>query len=66
MTVGISGGDIAHTASELFPDLKLILTSGYPDGEIRDITDQGDRWNFIRKPYRKKELADILAKVLSP
>lgn len=63
---GISGGDIAQTASELFPDLKLILTSGYPDGEIRDITDQGDRWNFIRKPYRKKELADMFAKVLAP
>jgi len=62
---GISGGDIAHTASELFPDLKLILASGYPDGEIRDITDRDDRWNFICKPYRKKELADIFARVLA-
>ena len=34
---GISGADLANEAYGLYPNLKMILTSGYPDGEFGDV-----------------------------
>jgi PAS domain S-box-containing protein len=60
----MSGPDIVDEARRLIPGLKVILTSGYPDHEINELVpDHKRRW-FIRKPYRRSELAELLEKVL--
>jgi PAS domain S-box-containing protein len=61
---GISGPDIAGEARIMMPKLKIVFTSGYPDGEVNNLGyDDENPW-FIRKPYRKSELAELLIKVL--
>jgi PAS domain S-box-containing protein len=61
---GISGPDIIIEARKRKPDIKVILTSGYPDGEIDGLAADGEQPLFIRKPYRQKELAKLLQTVL--
>jgi signal transduction histidine kinase/CheY-like chemotaxis protein len=60
---GLSGPDIVNKARIRIPDLKVILTSGYPDGENNDWTNDEHPW-FLRKPYRRTELAELFKKVL--
>jgi PAS domain S-box-containing protein len=61
---GMSGPEIATKARRIIPGLKIVLTSGYPDGEFNDpVPDDEFPW-FIRKPYRKSEIALLLDKVL--
>jgi PAS domain S-box-containing protein len=60
---GLSGIEIVDQARLKNPNLKTILTSGYPEGEIVGWTGAEHPW-FIRKPYRKTELADMLNQVL--
>lgn len=61
---GLSGPDIVREAHRIRPDLNVVLTSGYPEGEINELASDDElRW-FIRKPYRGSELAELLDKVL--
>ncbi len=61
---GLSGPDIASEARSMMPALKIVFTSGYPDGEVNDLGyDDENPW-FIRKPYRISELAELFNKVL--
>jgi PAS domain S-box-containing protein len=61
---GLSGPDIASEARSMMPELKIVFTSGYPDGEINDLGyDDENPW-FIRKPYRRSELAELFGRVL--
>ena len=61
---GMSGTEIAEAANRRIPDVKVVLTSGYPkrDDNTRAIDAKGS-W-FLRKPYRVGELAEILATAL--
>jgi PAS domain S-box-containing protein len=61
---GMSGPDLAETAQQQFPKLKIVYTSGYLDGEIPDLSSNGRHSGFVRKPYRKAELAKIFSSVL--
>ena len=61
---GISGPDIAGEALNMMPGLKIVFTSGYPDGEVNDLGSDEEKHWFIRKPYRKSDLAELFNKVL--
>ena len=61
---GRSGVDFALELLKVRPDAKLILMSGYPDGElVRDIT-QSFQFGFLPKPFSRSDLADALAHAL--
>ncbi|HZV62837.1 MAG TPA: PAS domain S-box protein [Methylophilaceae bacterium] len=57
MTKGMSGIVLARAARQLMPDLKIILSSGYPMPAIQAAHGNIEEFNFISKPYRLSELA---------
>ncbi|NQU70654.1 MAG: response regulator [Rhodospirillales bacterium] len=61
---GMSGADIAAEARRKNPGLKVVFTSGYPDGEVNDLASNDAKSWFIRKPYRRSELAELIDKVV--
>ena len=55
MTGKLTGNDLLREARRLRPDLPVLLTTGYAE---RMTTEGGKNdWQFLRKPYRKKDLA---------
>jgi CheY-like chemotaxis protein len=60
----MSGVDLVKKAHEIRPELKVLLTSGYP----QDVFEQHGRPDagtpLLRKPYRRKELAESVRTVL--
>jgi signal transduction histidine kinase/CheY-like chemotaxis protein len=62
---GMSGVELAQRAREVIPGLKVLLTSGYSEDvfEHHGRPDQGTP--LLRKPYRRKDLAAMLTKVLA-
>ena len=63
MPAGMDGFELANTAKARWPDLKVILTSGYPE---RKVAESLATVNFplLTKPYRRAALAQILREVL--
>ena len=55
---GMSGTELAEAAQRLWPDLKIVLTSGYvgPRDVPADIP-------FVPKPWRAEAIAEVVAKV---
>ncbi|TAJ32476.1 MAG: PAS domain S-box protein, partial [Reyranella sp.] len=58
----VDGGELARLVSERWPDVAVLLTSGYAG--------DADMWNSVRvpvlrKPYRKAELANAVRAVLA-
>ncbi len=68
---GLTGVDVARKAAELFPDLPVLLMSGYTNGEVAAsaassaFTNAGGRWRFLQKPFEPdalvRELNDAAA-----
>jgi CheY-like chemotaxis protein len=61
---GMNGHDIAREGRLRRPGLKVLFTSGYPDAGDGDQPVDDAISEFVRKPYRKSELAKKLAAVL--
>jgi PAS domain S-box-containing protein len=62
---GMNGIELAREAWHRYPDLKVLLTSGYSEYvQDRDVLFEDDI-NMLAKPYRKAELADRLRIMLS-
>ena len=59
---GMNGADLAQLASERYPGLKVLYTSGYT--ENANIHETGTEMRLISKPYRKTDLARKLRQVL--
>ena len=57
---GMSGSDLAREARSLFPNIKVILTSGYTFPVSRAENPPVENFRFIRKPYRISEIAKML------
>lgn len=59
----MSGLDLYKTVHEKWPDIGIILTSGFPDkaleGEVKDM-----RPDILAKPYRKSELIKAFAEFI--
>jgi len=64
MPGGINGKELASAAKQKYPHLKILFTSGFPGGSLISgaVLDEGDV--LLSKPYRKRELADLVDKVL--
>jgi len=60
MPKGMNGIQLARSARELRPDLKVILASGYPRPALREQYGRVDDFAFVNKPYRLAELAKVL------
>ena len=65
MPGGMSGLDLARRVRELYPRLRIVLTTGYAaellngGGEDLDV-------RVLRKPYRQAELVRVLREALRP
>ncbi|MEJ0012713.1 MAG: MASE4 domain-containing protein [Bauldia sp.] len=62
---GQTGFDLARTARQKWPNLKVVFTSGFPDTKLN--TGSGPMTNggkLLGKPFRKEDLAKALAAVL--
>jgi len=56
MPGGMTGIELAEIARNTWPDLKILLTSGYSEVLVRESSRRLDGINLIGKPYRKLEL----------
>ncbi|HEX2556415.1 MAG TPA: PAS-domain containing protein [Microvirga sp.] len=61
---GMSGVELARRARELVPDLKVLLTSGYSEDVFEHHGRPDANTLLLRKPYRRRELAETLRRVL--
>src|SRR5579872_6875751 len=61
MMADVSGPDIALKLKEIWPEMRVILMSGYPGGEIL-VLNYG--WHFIRKPFVPVQLVAKINEVL--
>jgi CheY-like chemotaxis protein len=56
----MTGIELARWASEHYPEVKVVLTSGYPMPALAEDHGSMDRYAFVNKPYRLAELAKAL------
>ena len=62
---GMRGTRLADEAQQRFPELAVLLMSGFPlDSSAADGDDQL-RWEFLRKPYTRSELARAMARAMA-
>jgi PAS domain S-box-containing protein len=61
---GMSGVELTRRARNLDPTLKVLLTSGYSEEVFEQHGRLNDQVPLLRKPYRRKELAEALRRVL--
>ena len=64
--VGMDGQELARACQKLRPDLAVLLTSGYEDPLPRWEPVDADRFELLRKPYRREQLAAAVQRCLSP
>ena len=53
MMADMSGSVIAQVLKKHRPDMRVMLMSGYPDGEVLHLN---HGWHFIEKPFLATEL----------
>jgi CheY-like chemotaxis protein len=56
----MSGVELARWAREHHPQLRIVLTSGYPAPALVEEHGDIERYPFLHKPYRLAELAKVL------
>jgi CheY-like chemotaxis protein len=61
---GMSGVELARRTRLLCPDMKVLLTSGYPEEAFEHHGRPDAGTLLLRKPYRRRELAETLRRVL--
>jgi CheY-like chemotaxis protein len=59
MPGAIDGVELARQASDRWPGLRVILTSGFPQTKAKDDFSQ-NRFRLLSKPYRRADLARVL------
>jgi len=64
MPGGMSGHQLAEQARALFPDLKVMLISGFSRDQAANGYARTKGFAFLNKPFRKGELARLLRQVL--
>ncbi len=53
---GMNGIDVAETLEDTWPDMKVILVSGYADAVLAAKDIPKDRYPLLSKPFRTNEL----------
>jgi two-component system cell cycle sensor histidine kinase/response regulator CckA len=61
---GMNGVELARHARERWPRLKIILSSGFPQGKLDGAGGLPGDVKLLSKPYRKEELSRLLREVL--
>lgn len=61
----IDGLELADQAVTLWPALRVLLTSGFPEARSRVTEKGGLTFRLLKKPYRKEDLAQMVDDVLS-
>ena len=61
MMPGMAGPVVAHLLKKHRPEMRVMLMSGLPDGEM-SFLDHG--WHFIQKPFLPSELVEKVHEVL--
>ena len=59
----MDGVELAHEATRRWPELKVLLTSGFPETKFADRLDKPE-FRLLAKPYRKSELASLLREIM--
>jgi CheY-like chemotaxis protein len=65
MPGGMSGLQLAEQARHSRPDLPVLLTSGYNEEFVSARPAFGANLPLIRKPFRRQELGETIAKLLN-
>jgi CheY-like chemotaxis protein len=65
MPGGLSGIDLARMARERRADLKVLLTSGFPDLKRQHGADEKNADVILSKPYRRSELQQAIGDMLA-
>jgi YesN/AraC family two-component response regulator len=60
----MNGRDLARKLNVLFPDLKRLFMSGYPDAAIARQGALEEGIDYIQKPFSIVELADKVREIL--
>lgn len=64
MPGGLTGYELAALAREHYPDVKVLLTSGYGAEQAAEQDTTGSALKVLRKPYNLAELASALQELL--
>ncbi|MFN3931068.1 MAG: PAS domain S-box protein [Brevundimonas sp.] len=59
MPGGMTGIELARECARVWPDMRIVLTSGYAGDDV-DAALADAPWPFIRKPYSGQQLAAVL------
>jgi CheY-like chemotaxis protein len=60
----LAGRDVALKIKETNPNVKLVVTSGYLDPELKSAINQSGVQHFLNKPYLPEDLIKTLQVVL--
>lgn len=60
----MDGKELAKRARQKRPHLKVLFMSGYPDEHLDEQTQAGGGDAWLRKPYRKQQLAEAIRQML--
>lgn len=66
MPGALNGYDLAEKVKELFPTIKILLTSGYASDVVTGRLGGSSDYDVLHKPYRQAELALRLQALLEP
>ncbi len=64
MPSGMSGYDLANELRRHYQDIKVLMTSGYPEKVIGKDGIDGTGITLLRKPYKKTQLAEAVRTAL--
>ena len=64
MPGGMDGIELARAAMVRWPDLRIVLTSGFPESRLNGDDEPVNRLRLLSKPYRREELAQTLREIL--
>src|SRR5690606_35348920 len=59
MPGGMTGIELARTSARAWPEMRIILTSGYAGDDV-DAALADAPWPLVRKPYTSEQLAAVL------
>ncbi len=65
MPGGMDGGELAEKAKQIRPHIKVLFQSGYFEGALVRQGNIAANAHLLVKPYRRKDLAQMLTKVLA-
>jgi PAS domain S-box-containing protein len=61
----MTGGDVAAALYAINPNVKIIISSGYSEQEVKSKIDASKVAGFLQKPYSQKTLLAILQSVIT-